>query len=586
MVLKEESDYEKSFGRWIDVDEIVIEDLGEKALLEVAEKMASVGYNLEYWKAPSQASGHLHIKGIKFPKDPKLTNEQKRYYKRKIMEKYVPSTLHSQLDWNFVDSTRHRIAEENKPHYKGYGVKSLIKEWNKEKENWAEEDIFEVALSEQTSKHLVKCSIEEYQDIIEKIIPRWVVGKRQNMALYVAGFLRKNRKLGIETIKAIITEICNRTSDKEFKKRLAAVDDTFKKDESEVKGITGLGGLDLLEKPEQKEDIKDYRCQKIEAWTFNDFKELKKDKNFLINHVLYPKTVNMVYSPPAQFKSIMCLDMALCLANSLDWLGNKVKARKKVLYCDKENNDQLIKERLLGLHKGHNLKRGDFPLQILRRNGDLLNTEFITALHEFVEENEIEVIFFDTLHRFADYDENRSDDLNRLYTMVFQPLIEKYGVSIVFLHHTKKDGGYRGSGDFLGMVDTAWSVRREGKSNKFKIINEKARSGEIDNICGEIDFGMNNDELEYVKILRLNEAMETEQKINKLKAVTSFIQEICKEGQVMRRKDIIDAFEMAELGFITSEDSLTKLVTRSLKWLVDQGYLDKEGSGKYTKTLR
>jgi len=48
------------------------------------------------------------------------------------------------------------------------------------------------------------------------------------------------------------------------------------------------------------------------------------------------------------------------------------------------------------------------------------------------------------------------------------------------------------------MVDTAWSVRREGKSNKFRIINEKSRSGEIENITGEIDFVMEGDNLDYV----------------------------------------------------------------------------------------
>jgi len=97
----------------------------------------------------------------------------------------------------------------------------------------------------------------------------------------------------------------------------------------------------------------------------------------------------MVYSPPAQFKSLMCLDMALCLSNKLNWLGNEVKDRKKVLYCDKENNDQLIKERLLGLHKGHGLTRGDFPLHILRRNGDLLDKAFVDSLHDFVKEMEL-----------------------------------------------------------------------------------------------------------------------------------------------------------------------------------------------------
>lgn len=334
--------------------------------------------------------------------------------------------------------------------------------------------------------------------------------------------------------------------------------------------------------------INDYRVQKIETWQFGDFQKLKKDKDYLIEGVAYRKTANMFFSPPAQYKSLLCLDMALCLANGKDWLGNHTKKKRRVLYCDKENNDQIIRSRLLALHKGHNLNKKKFPLHILRRNGDLLNSDFVAALDSYIKENKIEIVFFDTLHRFADYDENKSDDLNRLYTMVFQPLIEKYGISIFFLHHTKKDGGYRGSGDFLGMVDTAWSVRREGKTSKFVIVNEKSRSGEIENISGEIEFckDTTGEDLEYIKILRLNETKEKEDHTSKLKVVTNLLKDYIKHGVEYKRKDFLDFIELANLGFVTTEDSITKLVTRALKFLVDNDYLDKTEKGVYTRLLK
>lgn len=308
-------------------------------------------------------------------------------------------------------------------------------------------------------------------------------------------------------------------------------------------------------------------------WTYKDFEQLKKDENFLVQDVIYPKTVTMLYSPPAEFKSILCLLMAMSVATGKDWLKFKTQ-QCPVLYCDKENNDQIIKDRLMGLFKGENYENSEFPLYILRRNGDLLNEKFIEKLKKTVKEKEIKLIFFDTLHRFADYDENVSDDINRLYTFVFQPLVEEYGVSIVFLHHTKKDGGYRGSGDFLGMVDTAYGVYRERngekRTGKFRIVNEKSRGGEIETILGEIDFGE-----DYIKILRLNAEVEDEQAISKLKELTLKVRSAIKSGEYLKKKDIEDRLTMDGYEFSVAT------LKRSLKWLVQCGYILRTEKGEY-----
>ena len=125
------------------------------------------------------------------------------------------------------------------------------------------------------------------------------------------------------------------------------------------------------------------------------------------------------------------------------------------------------------------------------------------------------------------------------------------------------------------MVDVSYRVWRNGKTNKFKIFNEKCRSGEIADISGEIDFGE-----DYYKIVRLNEEEEQEQKIGKLKEATEKIRGMFKQGVELRKKDILDRFEIEEY------ECSPKTIQRSLKFLVDNNYLDKSSKGVYNLILR
>jgi len=316
----------------------------------------------------------------------------------------------------------------------------------------------------------------------------------------------------------------------------------------------------------------------LDIKTISDYRKLKVDKNYIVQNFLYPKTINMIYSPPANFKSLIAEDMGLSIASGKNFMNMKTK-KQSVLYCDGENADIIVKERLIQFHKGKNMKRWKIPYYILK-NGILLDEKkqvhlgFLVGLEKAIIKYKIKILIFDTMHRFAFYDENKADDINMLYTKVFKPLVEDYGLTIVFLHHSKKDGGYRGSGDFLGMVDVCYKVLRNGKTDKFKIFNEKCRSGEIKDISGEIDFGE-----DYIKIMRLDEKEETEKKISKLKEITNKIRELFKEGVELKRKDIIDKWEIEDYKF-----SLATL-KRSLKYLVDNNYLDKTEKGVYSLIL-
>lgn len=250
---------EEKFGRLVPRNEIIIEDLEEEDILNVAEKMHKLGgYNLEYWKAPKQKSGHLHIRYISFLNEVSmdLANE----YRKLIIKKYLNETLWDKVDWNFYNrkenSEPHRIVTEGTEHYKGYGIKTLVSSWGEVGENPLEESILEQAkknIQENSINNIKKNLDESYEDLINKVIPYWKEGNRQNVCLYLAGFLRKNKRVGIETAKAIISEICSKAEDKELKMRLIAVDETYKKDEKDIKGISGLDFL----KEQELEDFEE-----------------------------------------------------------------------------------------------------------------------------------------------------------------------------------------------------------------------------------------------------------------------------------------------------------------------------------------
>ncbi len=240
---------EERFGRFIESNEIIIEDLNEEDLLNIASKMnKKENYSLEYWKAPKQETGHLHIKNITFSQE--ISFDEIQSYKIAIIKKYVREDLWDKVDWNFYNRREsgepHRIATENEEHYKGYGIKTLIKTWGDEKYNPFEEIVYEQVKKEIKEKPIINSKdIEDHEWLINKCVENWKTGNRQNTALSLAGYLRKNKKLGIEQTKSIITEICNRAKDEELQMRLGGVTTTFNKDESEIKGISGLEFLKI-----------------------------------------------------------------------------------------------------------------------------------------------------------------------------------------------------------------------------------------------------------------------------------------------------------------------------------------------------
>ena len=274
---------EEKYGRFIRQNEIIIEDISEENILMVAGKMEKAGYTLEYWKAPKQETGHLHIKNIQLPEDSTIVISNK--YKELIIKRYLNENLWEKVDWNFYNRREnaepHRIAIENKEHYKGYGIKTLIRTWGDKKENPLEKKIWAKAIEESAESKIPQQDVEDWNLFIEKVVPNWIEGKRQELSLSVGGYLRKEKRLGIEKVKSIITEICKKAKDNEIPMRLKGVDETFRKDEKDIKGYSGLPFLEKEKLDYKKPIIEHPKTGKLISRFAKQTSNILKNKNTL-----------------------------------------------------------------------------------------------------------------------------------------------------------------------------------------------------------------------------------------------------------------------------------------------------------------
>jgi hypothetical protein len=264
--------------------------------------------------------------------------------------------------------------------------------------------------------------------------------------------------------------------------------------------------------------------------------------------------------------------LALCISGKRKWFGHRTRV-KGVLICDRENHEVLIAERLKQMRRGLRMRKKDIPLYYLpRKEGDLLDEKWVKKLVFTIKTYNISLVVFDTLHRYGDYQENNSDDISRLYTKCFSPLIDQLGVTILFLHHTTKIPGknqrYRGSGDFLGMCDFTYSVKRSGKSEFFTIVNEKGRTGELGEIKGRIHFL--DKEILFEKV-----DVSSSHSVNKLKELTQKVQGYFSDPEkVLKKGEVEELLKKEEYEYSQST------LKRCLNWLVQEEILNKIGERK------
>ena len=187
--------------------------------------------------------------------------------------------------------------------------------------------------------------------------------------------------------------------------------------------------------------------------------------DYLVTGLIERNTRGLVVAPPKTGKSLLFLELALCLATRRSFLGAPAYPRAiKCAVISREDGPVMVLRRLRQLAAARGIPESELDANIL------VNTEAQSAsfkidrqadleeMADWLKMSGVEFCVVDVLNRLHDQQENNSDDMTRVM-LRFDELAQRAGCQVTVIHHTNKAGGVKGSTSIEGWAD--WIVRLE-----------------------------------------------------------------------------------------------------------------------------
>jgi len=215
----------------------------------------------------------------------------------------------------------------------------------------------------------------------------------------------------------------------------------------------------------------------------------------LISRGLLPaQSILLPIGAPKTGKSILALNLALCLVGGRDWFQFKIEKPVKVLLIQAEVVKASLKERFLKMKDGC-----EFPIPKLSLfisepyHCDIITDKGYEVITRIITKIQPEVVIFDPLSAFHTADENSNNEMEAVMSR-FRDLTF-LGLSVILIHHSRKEGGSspisnpRGASAIAGSVDSIMELtEKEGTvTAKFDLRYDEAPD--------EMSFRLNPDTL-------------------------------------------------------------------------------------------
>lgn len=235
-----------------------------------------------------------------------------------------------------------------------------------------------------------------------------------------------------------------------------------------------------------------------EMISLKEFMKMNLPKpEWIIDGILPKGKLYLLGGARRSFKSWLALIWFYYISTGKPFLGHKVE-QCNCLYLDGENSRYEDLRRLKFISNNEQIPDGSDiwcypPIK-------LDNIRDIIKLENDIKRLNIKVIFIDVIRRFFDGKENDAGDVSTLLNdRLKREIVEKYGVTVVFLHHTKKpladmdDVDYldllRASSEMANVPDAVSIIFRDGLSNVANLKTFKTKySREPGDIIIQFDF--------------------------------------------------------------------------------------------------
>jgi hypothetical protein len=203
--------------------------------------------------------------------------------------------------------------------------------------------------------------------------------------------------------------------------------------------------------------------------------------DWLVPGLIERGTRGLVVAPPKTGKSLLFLELVMCLSTRQSFLGAPAYHRNiKCAVISREDGPSMVYRRLTQLADSRTtlpeLDRHllvNTPQQSSRFKID--REEDLQAMGIWLRSEAIEFCVIDVLNRLHDGEENNSDVMTRVMQQ-FDELAKVGGCQVCVIHHTNKNGGVKGSTSIEGWADYIVRLEQSQDDEAVKILHLRTKS--------------------------------------------------------------------------------------------------------------
>ena len=222
---------------------------------------------------------------------------------------------------------------------------------------------------------------------------------------------------------------------------------------------------------------------------FDSMNEADPPPAYVLNNAIEKGEVSIFYGTGGSLKSMILADMAVCIANGLNFLPRLATGGggqtfttipHNVLWYDSDNGSRRTRRRFKALYNGHGVEL--FTGNPVRYTSvppipfDAMNKRLVEEMANDIAHHEAGLVIFDNLSRISGIADENSSEMGLVMDGV-RRLAEISEAAIFIIHHKGwgDNGRIRGSSRIRDGADSTFEVIRKEDSDLITIRHEKQR---------------------------------------------------------------------------------------------------------------
>jgi hypothetical protein len=190
--------------------------------------------------------------------------------------------------------------------------------------------------------------------------------------------------------------------------------------------------------------------------------------------------ISIIWGPTGNYKTFLAIGMSVCVAAGTPWFGCRVR-EGPVLYILGEGGIDLFRRRAGMAAEYFGVPLAGLPLWVRAEAIDMSQPFRLKPHEDAWDAISPVLVVIDTLSRCLPGDENKQETMQG-FVACMDALRDRYGATVLALHHAGKEGTVRGSSVLPGAVDVSMYVQKvkEGRDNILTIHPDKLRDLDTD----------------------------------------------------------------------------------------------------------